>query len=405
MMNGKPVPRLFSFEFLSLCLILVAAFCNVSVFYSFYHYLGLIGIPVVWRGLLVGLEPMAAFGLRLFVLPWLHARNAYSLAMVSLVLLTVISWGYLPVASISGLIALRVAHGAVFVLLTSSVISLMVHFIPADRSGQGFSALSIATIIPYALIPPLTEYLLPHVRNEAHIYAGVSVFSVAGLFLMIALQGRIIAAMGRMDAVLMHRPTLLEIRENFSRGAIVLLLVSMLFIYLAHATLFYFMKNLSLQMQVGNVGVFFTVSMITTISVRIFGAAILDRFNKTRLAAMVLCLLFLCFMVLPHTTTPLMYYLLAALYGASIGMAIPILNALLFSVSTPALRGLNTNMTLFAMDAGYFLTPYLGGVLIAYGAGFGALFCLAGLYFLAGLFLVLVFAARRNEGQDDEGTG
>ena len=404
-MNGTPVPRLFSFEFLSLCLILVAAFCNVSVFYSFYHYLGLIGIPVVWRGFLVGLEPMAAFGLRLFVLPWLHGRNAYGLAMVSLVLLTVISWGYLPVTSIPGLIALRVAHGAVFVLLTSSVISLMVHFIPADRSGQGFSALSIAAMIPYALIPPLTEHLLPFVRNEASIYAGVSVFSVAGLFLMIALRSSILAAMGRMDSVLMHRPTLREIRENFSRGAIVLLLVSMLFNYLAHATLFYFMKNLSLQMQVGNVGSFFTVSMITTISVRIFGAAILDRFNKTRLAAMVLCLLFICFMVLPHTTTPLMYYLLAALYGASIGMAIPVLNAMLFSVSTPALRGLNTNMTLFAMDAGYFLTPYLGGVLIAYGAGFGVLFGLAGLYSLVGLLLVLVFAARRKGGQGDEGTG
>jgi hypothetical protein len=268
MMNGTPVPRLFSLEFLSLCLILVAAFCNVSVFYSFYHYLGLIGIPVVWRGFLVGLEPMAAFGLRLFVLPWLHGRNAYGLAMASLILLTVISWGYLPVTSIPGLVALRVAHGAVFVLLTSSVISLMVHFIPADRSGQGFSVLSIATMIPYALIPPLTEYWLPSVRNEASIYAGVSVFSVAGFFLMIALRSRIIAAMGRMDSVLMHRPTLREIRENFSRGAIVLLLVSMLFIYLAHATLFYFMKNLSLQMQVGNVGTFFAmVSMVTTISV------------------------------------------------------------------------------------------------------------------------------------------
>ncbi len=69
-MNGTPLTqRLFSFEFLVLCLIIVAAFCNVSVFYSFYYYLGAIGIPLVWRGFLVGLEPMAAFALRLFVLP------------------------------------------------------------------------------------------------------------------------------------------------------------------------------------------------------------------------------------------------------------------------------------------------------------------------------------------------
>ncbi len=53
--------KLLSFEFLALGMIILAAFCNVSVFYSFYHYLGAIDIPVAWRGFLVGLEPMAAF--------------------------------------------------------------------------------------------------------------------------------------------------------------------------------------------------------------------------------------------------------------------------------------------------------------------------------------------------------
>ena len=80
-------PKLFSFEFLALCLILVAAFANVSVFYSFYHYLGTIGIPVAWRGFLVGLEPMAAFALRLFVIPWISIRNAVTVLLASLILI------------------------------------------------------------------------------------------------------------------------------------------------------------------------------------------------------------------------------------------------------------------------------------------------------------------------------
>ena len=227
-MNGTPLTqRLFSFEFLVLCLIIVAAFCNVSVFYSFYYYLGAIGIPLVWRGFLVGLEPMAAFALRLFVLPWLHARNAYAIAMTSLVLLIAVSCSYLWVTTVPSLIVLRIIHGAVFVLLTASVISLIVNFIPVEKSGQGFSALSIATMIPYALIPPVTEFLLPYVRSTADIYAGVSVFSLAGIFLMMALRGRILAAMGQMDSVLMRRLALREIRENFSRGAVVILLGSM----------------------------------------------------------------------------------------------------------------------------------------------------------------------------------
>jgi len=146
---------LFRLEFILLCLIIAVAFCNISVFYSFYHYLGVIGIPVAWRGFLVGLQPMAAFVLRLFVLPWLHARNSYSLSLLSLTLLIGICCSYLWVETVPALIVLRFLHGAVFVLLTSALISLFVAFIPPERSAQGFSWMTVATMIPFAVIPPL----------------------------------------------------------------------------------------------------------------------------------------------------------------------------------------------------------------------------------------------------------
>ena len=130
MTSAPPGKNLFTPEFLALCLVIVTAFCNVSVFYSFYYYLGIIDIPVVWRGFLVGLEPMAAFGLRLFVLPWLHVRNAYGVTMAALALLVVVSCSYLWVTTVAAMVLLRVIHGAVFVLLTSAVISLLVNFIP-----------------------------------------------------------------------------------------------------------------------------------------------------------------------------------------------------------------------------------------------------------------------------------
>ena len=275
-------PKLLSFEFIALCLVIVAAFCNVSVFYSFYHYLGAIGIPVAWRGFLVGLEPMAAFVLRLFVLPWLHVRNAYSVTMASLVLLIAASCSYLWVTSVPAMIVLRIFHGGAFVLLTSSVIALIVNFIPKEKSGQGFSTLSVATMIPYAIIPPAMEALLPCLGTEARIYAVVSVFSVAALLLLAALRKRITTALSGMDSVLLRRPTIPELQDNFRLAAVLLLLVSILFVYLAHATFFYFMKDLSLQTGIGDVGRFFTISMVTMISVRALGGAVFDRMNKLR---------------------------------------------------------------------------------------------------------------------------
>jgi len=390
MMNVQPGGKsLFTFEFLALCLVIITAFCNVSVFYSFYYYLSVIEIPVVWRGFLVGLEPMAAFGLRLFVLPWLHVRNAYGVAMASLVLLVGVSGSYLFVTTVTAMIILRILHGAVFVLLTSAVISLIVNFIPAEKSGRGFSALSVATMIPYAVIPPLAEALLPKVHNAADIYAGVSIFSVAAIMLMAALHKRIVNTLGRMDTALMRRPTINEIRDNFRQRVVVILLTSVLFIYLAHATFFYFLKNLSVQTGIGNVGVFFTVTMVTMIFVRIFGAVVLDKIDKLRLIMLVLPILVLCLAALPNVRTSLFYYLLAVIYGGAMGIVLPILNALIFSGSAPALRGLNANMTMFAMDAGYFLTPYLGGMMITLGTDFAALFYMAAGFTLFCLLLII----------------
>jgi hypothetical protein len=394
--DSKTLPEqgLFRLEFFLLCFIIAVAFCNISVFYSFYHYLEVIGIPVAWRGFLVGLQPMAAFVLRLFVLPWLHARNSYSISLLSLMLLICICFSYLWVATVPAMIVLRLLHGAVFVLLTSALISLFVVFIPPQRSAQGFSWITVATMVPFAVIPPVTESLLPHVRNAADIYAGISLFSIAAVLLLRAMRKRLSAAMDRMDDVLMLRPSLDEIRTNFRKRAVAVLLAATFLIYLAHAVSFYFMKNLSVQMGVGHVGAFFTLSITAMILVRLFGGTFFDRTDKVRLAIIFMLLPALSLSLLPNTTSITSYYLLAIVYGLGMGVVLPLLSALLFSVSAPSMRGFNSNMTLFVLDAGYFLMSYLGGMLIAFGATFGFLFYTAAI--LVFLCLLLVMLCRGN---------
>lgn len=391
--NQRTKP-LFTSEFLSLCLVIITAFCNVSVFYSFYNYLGIIEIPVIWRGFLVGLEPMAAFCLRLFVVPWLHGRNAYGVLMLSMAFLIIVSLSYLWVRTVSGLVLVRIVHGATFVMLTSAVISLMVNFIPQEKSGQGFSALAIATMIPYAVVPSAAEALMPYVRTAADIYAGVSVLSVFSLILMFVLCKKITGAIRGMDNVLTERLRLQEIKENFQAHQVLTFLLGILFVYLAHSTYFYFMKDLTIHMGVGNVGVFFSLTTFTMIAVRLLGTILFDRLDKLKLLIFNLFVLMLCFIILPVTKNLMVYYCLAVIYGGSIGIAFPVLNALLFSASAPRMQGLNTNMALFAMDAGFFLTPYLGGILIASGADFKVVFYTASGFVFMCLILMTMLLKR-----------
>jgi len=370
----KSAAKLFSFEFLALNLILLIAFCSVSVFFNFYFYLGEIGIPAIWQGFLVGLEPMAAFALRPFALSRVTSRNAYPIMIASLVLLIAVSGSYLFVFSVAPMILLRIAHGAVFMLLTTAVIALLVPFIPPEKSGQGFGIVSIATMVPLATLPPLTEAVLPALRSEADVYAGVSLLTAVALLFGLALRRRVGRLLPGLDAILGRPPSLSGIAENLRQRSVALLLAAAFFLYLAHATVFYFVKDLALLTGVGEVGFFFTLSMATMIAVRLLGGGLFDRFNKRRLFQAGLAGLALCFALLPAAASRTSFLLVGACYGLAMGVALPLLNALLFSASPPPLRGLNTNLTLFALDGGYFVMPYLGGSLIAAGAGFETLF-------------------------------
>ncbi|SPJ16561.1 Major facilitator superfamily MFS_1 [Syntrophobacter sp. SbD2] len=383
--------KLFSFEFLSLNLVIFFSFCNMSVFYSFFSYLARIGIPEEWRGFLVGLEPMSAFMLRLVAVPMLHAGNAAMAMLVALIMIVAALCSYGWVVTIPGLIALRVFHGAAFVLLVSASMALVVHFIPKGKSGQGFGFVSVSVLVPYAVMPLVTEVLLRYTQNEAQIYRGVTVLAVPAFVLLLVLRNRLRSALGGMERALISRPKLDEIRRDLKEPGIVLLLAVNLFLYLCYASVFFFMKGHAAVSSISEVGSFFTISTLVMIALRLSGGLFFDKIDKIRMLQVFMLLLVPCFVLFGYMSTGRSLYLMAGYYGLCIGFIMPLLNALLFDVSPPHLRGVNTNLALFVMDAGFFLSPYAGGAFIASGRSFGSLFNICAGFILVNVVLLIVF--------------
>ena len=374
MNDANSPPRLVTYEFILFCLITIATFCTISIFYSFHHYLVKIDIPPLWRGIIVGLEPMTAFILRLVILPWLQVRDTPAIIAASVVAMIFIGLGYLWASTVASLIVLRIFHGAAIVFLTVAVTALGVNFIPPERSGQAFGIVLIVTIAPYAFIPPIAEAILPYLRNEADLYAGVSIFVFIALLLLAWGWKRITGYLAGMDDALLRRPNRRELFNNFRIAAVRKMLWCFFLVYLVHATLFFFLKDLTLEITAGRVGAFFSIFMTMSIAVRLVGSHYFDRANKKKLLLAGFAAMATCFAVLPTAGSPGLYYLLAGLYGLGMGIIMPVMNALLFTASPPALRGLNVNMTMFTLDLGYLIMPYLGGLLIALGMGFSILF-------------------------------
>jgi MFS family permease len=195
--------------------------------------------------------------------------------------------------------------------------------------------------------------------------------------------------LGDVHASLMRRPSRDELRQNLRHPGVVLILAVNLLLYLSYATVFYFVKGYFQTVGAGDAGYFFTISTLVMIAVRALGGRLMDKVGKVRIITLFACLLVPWFLAFGQVRAPLAFTLLAAGYGLGIGIILPLLNAAMFLASPVPLRGLNTNLTLFMMDAGFFLSPLAGGMLLAGGWSFPALFYIcAGLLALAVCLLV-----------------
>lgn len=378
---------IFNYPFTALCLVALFGFGNIAVFYGFYPYLLSIGIPPFWAGWLLALEPLAAFVLRPFISPLLDSGNALAAMRASLVMIALALIGYAHAHSVPLLVCLRVFHGAAFVTLVSATTALLVHFIPPGRSGQAFGLFSLTTMLPFALMPPLTEWLLRHVSNAGHAYAWISLMTLPALALL-APFAPYAAHARESEQSRRDRPGLKDITQALRNPEIALVLGASLLTFLGSTLLFFFMKDFGLSLGLTNAGLFFTVSTGATIAVRLAGSGFFDRLDKRRTLMLSFCVLAACYASYALVDSPLPFLMAAAVFGACMGVILPLLQSTLFIVGEPSKRGLNANLMLSTMDAGYFLGPYLGGTLLGAGFSHAHLFGLSSLMALGACLLI-----------------
>ncbi len=367
---------LFSYPFLSLCAVALFGFGNIAVFYGLYPYLISIGISPFWSGWILALEPMTALVLRPLISPRLGPGNALPAMRASLVMTALALLCYSQAHGVASLIVLRIFHGAAFVVLVSATTALLVHFIPPSKSGQAFGLFSLTTMLPFAIMPPLMEYLLRFVPGAGHAYAWISVMTVPALALLATFGPHARFAQDRAQPA-RTAPGLADTGRALKNRGVASILGASLMTFLSSTLLFFFMKDYGASLGLANAGLFFTVSTGATIAVRVAGSGFFDRVDKRRTLVLTFCVLAGCYGAYALVRAPLPFLLAAAVFGACMGVALPLLQSTLFVLAEPEHRGLNANLMLSTMDAGYFLGPYLGGMILAAGLPHAWLFRLS----------------------------
>ncbi len=75
-------------------------------------------------------------------------------------------------------------------------------------------------------------------------------------------------------------------------------------------------------------------------------------------------------------------------------MVMPLLNAIVFDISQPRFRALNTNLTMAVFQAGFFLGPLLGGTALLHW-GHRVLYVASGIVLLIATVLLFLINRRK----------
>ena len=373
--------KLFSVEFVAINLIIFLNYCNIALFFHFTSYLGSISIAPEWFGFLIGIFSLVILLLRPVISPFSNAYNSRKWIGVSTFFVIISLLLYGVANSVISMAIVRIFHAIAYVVLTVAVTSRMVLSIPREKSSLAFSIISVISLMPYAIIPPAVVYL------TAVLESFQLVLAVAGL--MMALTYPLLVLIpDDSDSVKPEARSplsLSEMKTNLRNICILVVLGISVVVWTTYAPVFYFLNDFGVSIGVSNPGLFFTISSLSEIGVRLIGGGLMDRENKTGLLVYALMWLAVCYLAMVFVRGSGMFYLMGLLMGVGWGLIMPLLSSIVFDLSEPRFRAFNTNLTFQMFQLGFFVGPVFGAPLVEHGR-FDQLF------FSGSLMLVMVTA-------------
>ncbi len=369
-------------DFVVLSALVFVSYCNIAVFFQFHDYLETLPIAPEWFGLLIGLFSVVVLILRPIISPFLHAANARKWIAISTCIVIVSLVLYNFAHDLWTMAAVRCIHGVGYVIMATAVIARLVDSIPEDKSGQAFGLLSVLTLLPYAVIPPVLSPLIHWAGGFDHLLLLSGVFMPACFPILGLVEQHGHGESSRAG----DRIGWSDLTENLTDWRIWVVLIQGLLLWSSFTPMFFFLKGFGDEINVANAGFFFTLSTSMEMGVRLVAGRLFDKLHKGRLLAVSLAWLAVGYLMIGHTRGESAFYALGIFFGIGWGVAMPVLSGLTFELSQPRFRALNTNLSMEMFQAGFFVGPLIGGFVLT-GWGYPAMF------HSCGAMLVMAFAA------------
>lgn len=398
---GHQPVKLLSRDFILLFLMAMCSNSFIAVYYCFEQWMQGLGITPHWRGILLS----ALFAMILLFRPiasvLMLKRSKLWVMIVALAICAgvMLSYPYVPrEGSVPIILALRLAQGIALAFYSACTIGVLVECIPPGQSARGFALFSLTMLLPYSIIPAISEKLLPILGGEAQLFGSMAWLGLPSFIMILLLAKRL----KKPEAVVQGNPGISgkELKYAVLHSRLGFVYMACLCFSMTTVMAIFFMKGLC-GLTGDHPAWFFTTYSVTIIIVRIFGSHRMDTLPRYRVSIVCAGVLAICMAgfawALPWTFIPF-----ACVYGLSLGLLYPLLAAAVYDRSTPDTRSINSNVMMATFDASGMFAPMLGGVVISWGFGYrGVFFAAAISAALCGFFMFMDRARLRHMDRDN----
>lgn len=387
-----PQKKLLTLDFVAICLLIFLTYCNITIFYNLYLYLEGIGIAQEWRGFLIGSSSLSTIAFFVFASHHMTTRNAAASATIGALTLLGCGFSYLFVQSVPGILVVRLAHGVAIYLLSAACMTMLVARISAERSGQAFSLYSVALLLPYSIVPAVGDVLMPHLPSAAYGYRDMSLLLLPGLVLIACISRR-----QKTDGRPSKAPagiSFLDMCRNAAAPPIAMVLGLNTIYIVTFSSLFFLAEGLFQSRGHSTVGLYFSIQMFCMIVIRALGNRLFDRVPKVWLIRVSFAMSAVSFLLAARSSGLPGLYASSFVMGIGMGVSSPALYGLMFGLSSPRFKTVNSNLMMLSLQIGNFLGPLLG-TWIMHLAGYGVFLTVDAGACLLGVALCFVLTSRR----------
>ena len=285
----------------------------------------------------------------------------------SLILFTVLFYGYMQSKTIFFFILFRILHGFTWSVTTTANSTITIDIIPSERRGEGIGYYGLTSTLAMAIGPMLGLLLYDYFPIEINFYLAI-------FFSLIALALAMLIKMPYKEPNLEKEPISLD---RFILVKAIPIGINLLGIGICYGALFAFAALYGKELNIENIGLFFMFMAIGMTLSRLFAGQLIDRGYIHQLMAYALVVLAVSLIAFGLAFNAISFFLAAFFIGLSYGVLSPTFQNLFINLAKPEKRG-TANSTFFTFyDLGIGLGMVFAGK-IAHWVSYHSIFIFGG---------------------------